>query len=70
MDQLVQQGTGILMISSDLPEVLGMSDRIYVMYEGRIVGHFTHEEATQEKVASLMLGVGVKGNGRAQRTAG
>lgn len=70
MDQLVQQGTGILMISSDLPEVLGMSDRIYVMYEGRIVGHFTHEKATQEKVASLMLGVGVKGNGRAQRTAG
>jgi ribose transport system ATP-binding protein len=58
MDQYAQENA-VLMISSDLPEVIGMSDRIYVMYQGRIVGHFRHEEATQDKIASLMLGVGV-----------
>jgi ribose transport system ATP-binding protein len=40
------------MISSELPEVLGMSDRIIVMHEGRMTGHFTHAEATQEKIIS------------------
>ena len=43
------------MISSELPEVLGMSDRIYVMNEGRIVGEVTKEEATQEKIMSCIL---------------
>jgi ribose transport system ATP-binding protein len=60
MDRLAGEGAAILMISSDLPEVLGMSDRIYVMFQGRIVGHFSHEEATQDKIASLMLGIGVR----------
>jgi ABC-type sugar transport system ATPase subunit len=46
------------MISSDLPEVLGMSDAVYVMYQGKLSERFSHEEATQDKVASLMLGVG------------
>jgi ABC-type sugar transport system ATPase subunit len=45
------------MISSDLPEVLGMSDVVYVMYQGEIKGRFSHDEATQDQVASLMLGV-------------
>jgi len=40
------------MISSELPEVLGMSDRVIVMREGRITGHFTRAEATQEKIIS------------------
>jgi len=62
MDELVQENSAILMISSDLPEILEMSDRIYVIYQGQIVGHFTHEEATQEKIASLMLGLGVTEN--------
>jgi ribose transport system ATP-binding protein len=57
MDNLVQNDIAILMISSDLREVLGMSDVVYVMYQGRINGKFSHEEATQDKVASLMLGV-------------
>ena len=43
------------MISSELPEVLGMSDRIYVMNEGRIVGELSHEEATQEVIMSCIL---------------
>jgi len=40
----------ILMISSELPEVLGMSDRILVMREGRVTGQFSRAEATQEKL--------------------
>jgi ribose transport system ATP-binding protein len=53
MNDLTEQGAGILMISSDLPEVLGMSDRILVMAGGRITGELSREEATQEKVMSL-----------------
>lgn len=53
MNDLTEGGAGILMISSDLPEVLGMSDRILVMSEGRITGELTKEEATQESVMSL-----------------
>ena len=43
------------MISSELPEVLGMSDRIYVMNEGRIVGEFQQEEASQESIMGCIL---------------
>ncbi|MFZ6029831.1 MAG: sugar ABC transporter ATP-binding protein [Chloroflexota bacterium] len=50
MSQLAAEGMAILMISSELPEVLGMSDRVIVMREGRITGHFTRAEATQEKI--------------------
>jgi ribose transport system ATP-binding protein len=69
MDRLAGEGAAILMISSDLPEVLGMSDRIYVMFQGRIVGHFNHEEATQDKIASLMLGIGVNRDAGQQNVA-
>ena len=50
MSKLAAEGLAILMISSELPEVLGMSDRIIVMHEGRMTGHFTRAEATQEKI--------------------
>jgi ribose transport system ATP-binding protein len=53
MNELTAQGAGILMISSELPEVLGMSDRILVMSGGRIVGELSAEEATQEGVMEL-----------------
>jgi ribose transport system ATP-binding protein len=53
MNELTQEGAGILMISSDLPEVLGMSDRILVMRRGRITGELSTEEATQEKIMAL-----------------
>jgi ribose transport system ATP-binding protein len=53
MNELTEQGAGILMISSDLPEVLGMSDRILVMSGGRITGELSREEASQEKVMTL-----------------
>jgi rhamnose transport system ATP-binding protein len=50
MSDLAAQGIAILMISSELPEVLGMSDRILVMREGHLTGHFSRAEATQEKI--------------------
>jgi rhamnose transport system ATP-binding protein len=52
MSKLASEGMAILMISSELPEVLGMSDRIIVMHEGHLTGHFSREEATQEKIIS------------------
>jgi len=52
MSKLASEGMAILMISSELPEVLGMSDRVIVMREGRMTGHFTRAEATQEKIIS------------------
>ncbi len=53
MNQLKESGVGILFVSSELPEVLGMADRIYVMCEGRITGELTRAEATQEKILHL-----------------
>ena len=55
LSELAQQGLGILMISSELPEVLGMSDRILVMRRSRLVGEFIREEATQENVGEAMM---------------
>ena len=49
------------MISSEMPELLGMCDRIYVMNEGRIVGELDRSEASQEKIMALIL----KGEGKA-----
>ncbi len=57
ISELAQQGLGILMISSELPEVLGMSDRILVMREGRVVAEFSRADATQENVGSAMMSV-------------
>jgi ABC-type sugar transport system ATPase subunit len=51
-----QQQLGVLMISSELPEILGMSDRVLVMREGRIVAEFSRADATQEKIAAAMMG--------------
>ena len=55
INDLVAQGKSVIMISSELPEVLGMSDRIYVMNEGRIVGEFQQEEASQESIMGCIL---------------
>ncbi len=61
MNNLVQDGAAVVMVSSELPELLGMSDRILVMHEGSLVAEFTREEATQEKI--LTAAMGVDGNG-------
>ena len=52
---LVEEGHSIILISSELPELLGMCDRIYIMRKGQIAGSFTREEATQEKILTLAL---------------
>lgn len=56
MTRLVQQGMSIIMISSELPEVLGMSDRVYIVSAGRITGELPIAEATQEKIMKLAVG--------------
>jgi ribose transport system ATP-binding protein len=53
MNRLKQQGIGVLFISSELPEILGISDRIIVMCDGRITGEMPAEEATQDKILEL-----------------
>ena len=55
MNDLVAQGKSVVMISSEMPELLGMCDRIYVMNEGNMVGEFTAQEATQEKIMAAIL---------------
>jgi ABC-type sugar transport system ATPase subunit len=56
IDELVKEGTPVLMISSELPEILGMSDRIYVMHEGRISAEYPRSGATQEKILKSAMG--------------
>lgn len=55
MNEIVRQGKSIVMISSELPEILGMSDRIMVMHEGKVVGELARGEANQEKIMSLCI---------------
>lgn len=55
MTSFVKEGLAIILISSELPEVLGMSDRILVMHEGRIKGEFLREDATQEKLLQCAM---------------
>ena len=56
MNELAKNGVAIIMISSELPEVLGMSDRIIVMHEGRLTGELSRADATQEKIMHLATG--------------
>lgn len=53
MNELVKQGMSIIMISSELPEIINMSDRIYVMNEGRVTGCLDHDTVTQESIMTL-----------------
>jgi putative multiple sugar transport system ATP-binding protein len=55
MNDMIAAGKSVIMVSSELPEALGMADRIYVMNEGKIKGELTKEEATQEKIMHLAL---------------
>jgi rhamnose transport system ATP-binding protein len=56
INDLAAQGLAVILISSDLPEVLAMSDRILVMREGRQMGIFEHAEATEEKIMTAAMG--------------
>ena len=55
MNELVAQGKSVIMISSEMPEILGMCDRIYVMNEGRIVAEMNAVDASQEKIMGAIL---------------
>ena len=55
---LASEGMAVIMISSELPEVLGMSDRVMVMHEGEQMGTLDRSEATQERVMQLASGIG------------
>ncbi len=61
INDLVSQGKAVLMISSELPELLGMCDRIYVMVEGRIVGEMPRAQATQENIMDLIMQASKRG---------
>lgn len=56
INQFKQQGLSVILVSSDMPEVLGMSDRILVIYEGKVTGDFSICEATQEKLMAAAVG--------------
>ena len=56
MTELADSGKAILMVTSDMEELLGMSDRIYVLSEGRLMGEVQGEEATQFKLMQMMSG--------------
>jgi ribose transport system ATP-binding protein len=56
MDQLAGEGVAILMISSDLEEILGMSDRVLVLHEGRLAGELSREQLSEEAVMHLATG--------------
>ena len=58
MDQLATNGKALLMISSELPEVVGMSDRIYIMREGKMVDECIRGQYTSEQIGAKMLGIG------------
>ena len=55
MNELTEQGKAIIMISSELPEVLGMADRVLVMHGGQIKGELTGDDMTAEKVMKLAI---------------
>lgn len=57
MIELAGQGYGIIMISSDMPEIIGMSDRIIAMHEGTVSGEFLRGQATQEQILTAVMGL-------------
>ena len=58
ISELAGTGLAVLMISSELPEILGMSDRVLVMHEGRIVGQVDREHASEERIMELIYKFG------------
>ena len=53
MNELTKQGVAIIMVSSELPEIINMADRVYVMYDGRITGCIDYENVSQEAIMQL-----------------
>ena len=61
INELADQGKGVLVISSELPELLGICDRIYTLNAGKVTGCFAREDASQEKLMSYMAGDRMEG---------
>jgi rhamnose transport system ATP-binding protein len=57
LSELASQGVAVLMISSELPEVLGMADRIVVLFEGRVMREFAREGATEDAIMHAATGI-------------
>lgn len=57
INKLKETGVAIIVISSEMPEVMGISDRIIVVHEGRVCGEFTHDEVTQDKIMRCAVGI-------------
>ena len=55
IDELASKGVAVLVISSELPEVLGLADRIVVMQDGRVTGELTRADATEERILTLAI---------------
>ena len=55
INQMVEQGKSVIMISSEMPEILGMCDRIYIMNEGKMAGELDAKEATQEGIMAHIM---------------
>ncbi|HEX2282762.1 MAG TPA: hypothetical protein VHG52_13475, partial [Thermomicrobiales bacterium] len=70
IDAMAQRGMGILFMSTEIPEVLGIADRILVMREGAVSAEFTREEATQEKLVAAAATVDPAGEASVQAQAG
>ena len=56
VNRLTAEGRAVVLVSSELPELMGMSDRIIMLHEGRIGGEFTRPEATPEKLLAAAMG--------------
>jgi ribose transport system ATP-binding protein len=69
MNELVKEGAAVMMISSELPEIIGMSDRIYIMRGGRIVAEIPHADATQEGIVEYAMGADEVKNNHKQAEA-
>ena len=58
LNELKKYGTAVVMISSDMPEIIGISDRVVVMHEGTVSGELQRKDLTQEKIMKLAVGEG------------
>jgi ribose transport system ATP-binding protein len=59
MRQLAERGVGVMMISSDLEEIIGVSDRVVVMHEGRLAGELARDQLSEAAIVSLAVGRGL-----------
>jgi len=62
LHDLARNGAAVVMISSELPEIMGLSDRIAVMHEGRLVGQFLPDAVTEEQIVASAIGASMANN--------